>query len=173
MHDLSSNSKRFEEFILEAGLIDVGLVGRKFTWSRLDRRCCNRIDCALVSVELCDGWGSCKLWGLPKGESDYCPIFLHDCDQNWGPKSFRFFNMWLKHPEFESFVEENWAGYWCQGWGDFVFKEKLKLLKVDIKAWISEKFGDLERKSLRQVLCSMTWTEVRKFEICLLRNASK
>lgn len=48
MYILIYNSRRFEEFILEAGLLDVGLVGRKFTWSRLDGRCCNRIDHVLV-----------------------------------------------------------------------------------------------------------------------------
>lgn len=51
MYYRSSNLKRFEDFIIEARLTDVGLVGRKFTWSRLDGRCCSRIDRALVSSE--------------------------------------------------------------------------------------------------------------------------
>lgn len=71
-----SNSRRFEEFIMEASLLDVGLVGRKFTWSRLDGRCCSRIDRALVSNEWIAEWGSCKVRVLSKGSSNHCPIFL-------------------------------------------------------------------------------------------------
>lgn len=48
---LISNSRKFEEFIREACLIDVGLVGRNFTWSRLDGKCSSRIDRALMSNE--------------------------------------------------------------------------------------------------------------------------
>lgn len=106
MYFLIYNSRRFEEFILEAGLLDVGLVGRKFTWSRLDGRFCNRIDHVLVSNEWSMEWGACKLRGLPKGSSNHYPIFLHYIDQNWGPKSFRFFNTWLKHPKRAKFVDE-------------------------------------------------------------------
>lgn len=53
--------------------------------------------------------------------------------------------MWLKHSSFVEFVEEKWRGYSVSGWGIFVFKEKLKLLKDDIKVWSTEKFGNIER----------------------------
>lgn len=102
---LGSISRRFNEFIEEAGLVDVPLVGRKFTWSRLDGRCCSKIDRSLISNEWKIEWGPGKLRGLPKGSSDHCPIFLHYCVQNWRPKPFRVFNTWLNHPDLGNFVE--------------------------------------------------------------------
>lgn len=38
---------------------------------------------------------------------------------------FRFFNVWLNHPDFTSFVEEKLARYPCQGWVVF-FKGKVE-----------------------------------------------
>lgn len=36
MYQLSSTSRKFGDFIGEADLVDILLVGRKFTWPRLD-----------------------------------------------------------------------------------------------------------------------------------------
>jgi len=36
---------------------------------------------------------------------------------------------WADLPGYESYVRDKWASYNIEGWGAFVLKEKLKLLK--------------------------------------------
>lgn len=84
--------------------------------------------------------------GFPKTLSDHCPILLQNQVQDWGPKPFKFFNAWLKVPGFKKYVEEKWGGYNVEGWGGYILKEKLKLLREDIKKWSKDSVGDLKAK---------------------------
>ncbi|CAL5202946.1 unnamed protein product [Lathyrus oleraceus] len=54
-------------------------------------------------------------------------------NEDWGPKSFKFNNCWLKHKDFSNFVDKEWRSFKVMGRGDFVLKEKLKLLKISLK----------------------------------------
>lgn len=74
--------RKFRDFIDTTDLVDVPLSGRKFTWSRLDGRCCSRIDRALISNSWLMEWGTCSLRGLSKGSSGHCLIFLHYVYEN-------------------------------------------------------------------------------------------
>lgn len=73
--------------------------------------------------------------------SNHC---LDHLQKDWGPRPFRFFNRWLLHPEFKEFFIQKCGSYNIEGWGGFVLKEKLKLLKADLKVWNREVFGNLE-----------------------------
>jgi hypothetical protein len=43
-------------------------------------------------------------------------------------------------------VIKNWAGYDVQRWKSFVLQEKLKLLKVDIKKWVMDNIGVVDKE---------------------------
>lgn len=60
-----------------------------------------------------------------------------------GPKPFRFLNAWFTYPDFKSFCSEKWSGYEVSGRGGYVLKEKIKLLKEDLKVWNKEIFGNI------------------------------
>lgn len=63
---------------------------------------------------------------------------------DWGPKPFRCLNAWFTHPSFKSFFcTDKWNGYVIRGWEGYVIKEKIKLLKEDLKKWNKETFGDI------------------------------
>lgn len=66
--------------------------------------------------------------------------------RDWGPKPFRSLNAWLFHLEFKTFITRKWQEYSVNGWGAFVVKEKLKMLKEDLKVWNREVFGHLDFK---------------------------
>ncbi|CAK8571494.1 unnamed protein product [Lathyrus sativus] len=99
----------FDEFIVEADLVDLPLIGRRFTWSNLEGSFMSRIDRFLVS----DGWlehcPNCYQRCLDKKLSDHCPIMI---------------NAWRK-------LE-------VQGWGGYVLREKHKLIKLKLKEWSKE-----------------------------------
>ena len=66
---------------------------------------------------------------------------------DWGPKPFRCLDVWLKDSRFKKFVSSSWSAYKVSGGGIFVFKEKLKKLKADLKVWNRDIFGDVNQAS--------------------------
>lgn len=48
----------FGEFISEVGLIDLPLIGRKFTWYKLDGSAMSRLDRFLISESWLNSWGN-------------------------------------------------------------------------------------------------------------------
>lgn len=137
---------KFDGFIRGSNLLDMPIQGRKFTYYKPDGTCKSRLDRALVNNEWLEQWPSASLKGLLRSISDHCPILLGSTVRNWGPKPFRFINAWTSHPQFKNFVESTWKSYQVQGWGGFVIKEKLKLLKEDLKKWNHEVFGNIDKK---------------------------
>lgn len=55
-----------------------------------------------------------------------------------------FFSTWLEHLNFLSLVEEVWTSANIQGQKLFIYKEKLKLLNLRLKAWNVEVFGNFD-----------------------------
>ena len=51
--------------------------------------------------------------------------------------------MWLKAKGFVERVQQWWNGYCFVGSHSFILAQKLKALKVDLKKWNREEFGDL------------------------------
>lgn len=123
----------FDEFILDAALLDLPLRGRQYTWSKLDGPFMSRIDRFLISKKWIVHWQNCSQWCLDKGLSDHCPILLCERSSNWGPKSFCMFKCWRELEGYQKYLEEKWNSFKIQGWGGFVLKEKFKLLKNALK----------------------------------------
>lgn len=63
---------------------------------------------------------------------------------NWGPKSFKFFNVWIDHEDFMPCVEKFWNLVEVNGKTTFVLEEKMKLLKTILRRWNKEVFGHLD-----------------------------
>ncbi|XP_057811339.1 uncharacterized protein LOC131025560 [Salvia miltiorrhiza] len=82
--------------------------------------------------------------GLPRTVSDHCPILMETKFVDWGPKPFRFINAWTSHPDFARIVSESWNKEGISGWSSYVYKEKLKRLKTDLKCWNRNCFGLIE-----------------------------
>lgn len=57
---------------------------------------------------------------------------------------FRVMNSWLMDRDFDNFVAEKWCRFVVQGWGCIWVKEKLKLLKKEIKEWNTNIFGNID-----------------------------
>lgn len=134
--------REFNELIDNLEVCDIPMLGRKFT-------CCNsqvdekwsRIDRFLLSPE----WMK-KFNFIPRRVSDHCPILLMEDERDWGPKSFRFINAWTLHPSFFAFVEKVWKETIVEGWSGFKCLRKLKALKLALKQWNVEVFGNVESK---------------------------
>ncbi|PNY13834.1 cysteine-rich receptor-like protein kinase [Trifolium pratense] len=129
------NFSPFNSFIEDAALSDLPLCGRRFTWYRGDGVSMSRLDRFLLSEVWCQNWPNCLQIALPRGLSDHCPIVLSVDEENWGPKPFHMLRSWSDMPRYKEFVIEKWRSFNVYGWGGFVLKEKLKLLKGSLKEW--------------------------------------
>ncbi|KAK1403140.1 hypothetical protein POM88_002745 [Heracleum sosnowskyi] len=100
--------REFNKWIDDSNLVEFPLENANFTWigpngkrSRLDRAFANSV------------WPNLADWNLkvlPRKNSDHIGILLRARKQNWGPKPFRVFNVWLRNPslkkELENFFSE-------------------------------------------------------------------
>ena len=78
--------------------------------------------------------------------SDHFPILLEGGNLLGGKKPFRFENMWLKDEGFLERVRSWWESYLFQGSPSFILANKLKSLKLDLKRWNVEEFGNISRR---------------------------
>ncbi|KAL8511127.1 hypothetical protein ACS0TY_017812 [Phlomoides rotata] len=115
-------------------------------WYKTDGRCKSRIDRVLVNHNWMTKCPSSYQKGLRWTVSDHCPIILEVKVRDWGLKPFKCLNAWFSHPNFKEFVSNKWVNYIVDGWGSFIVKEKLKLLKADLKEWNKQVFGNLDEK---------------------------
>ncbi|XP_058758041.1 uncharacterized protein LOC131631265 [Vicia villosa] len=144
----------FSEFIDKSTLVDIPCKGKKFTWFRGDGKAKSRIDRFLLSSVVIDRW---EVVGQVIGDrdiSDHCPIWIKTDNANWGPKPFKFNNEWFSLDSFLPFVENEWKSMVVEGRGDFVLKEKLRILKDKLKAWNKEVFGKIELE-LEECVCNI------------------
>ncbi|MCH83010.1 reverse transcriptase, partial [Trifolium medium] len=144
--EVVEDMRLFNIFIDNTGLIDLPLMGRKFTWMQPNGRCLSRLDRILVSQNWHMEWGNVSLWGLKRDVSDHSPILLKYDDHDWGPKPFRFNNFWLSNPSFRKVVSDAWGSFEVRGWKGYVVKEKMKLLKGSLKLWNKEVYGNIDKK---------------------------
>jgi len=145
--DYSREIKGFNDFIESSELVDIPLVGRKFTWFKPNGLVKSRINRVLVSKEWLELWPNSQQFVLNRSISDHCAVILKEVLVDWGPKPFRFLDVWMKDSSFKEFVSSSWSAYKVTGGGIFVFKEKLKKLKADLKVWNREVFGDVNQAS--------------------------
>ncbi|XP_028091888.1 uncharacterized protein LOC114292180 [Camellia sinensis] len=136
----------FNELIENLEVCDIPMLGRKFTWcNSLQGDKWSRLDRFLLSPEWLQKFNF-KLWGLPRRLSDHCPILLLEDKKDWGPKPFRFLNAWTLHPLFKSFVEKIWKETPVDSWAGFQCLRKLKSLRIALKQWNQEVFGNVDYK---------------------------
>lgn len=56
-------------------------------------------------------------------------------EKNWGPRVVQMLKDWAHLPGYREFVKEQWLSFQVDGWGSFLLKEKLKLIKGSLKLW--------------------------------------
>ncbi|MCH90117.1 transposon TX1 putative 149 kDa protein, partial [Trifolium medium] len=141
-------------------LVDLPLLGRKFTWVHPNGISMSRIDRVLAS----DGWlamgDNPALWVLPRTVSDHCPLVVRFSHGDWGPRPFRFNNHWLEHKDFKSLVESYWRNSNYSGWMAYVLKEKLKGLKTVIKEWNRQSYGAVDAK-IEKLISEISMLDVK------------
>ncbi|XP_050227685.1 uncharacterized protein LOC126677214 [Mercurialis annua] len=141
----STSMIAFAEFINMAGLLEVPLQGRFFTWqNRISK---SKIDRCFVSPLVFSTWQDLHLNALSRSFSDHVPILFSSSGKiDWGPRPFRSINAWWDHPKFLDFVISAWHSISTSNQNcSLVFK--LRDLRKTVKDWNTSVFGDLNSKA--------------------------
>lgn len=136
----------FTSFAADMELLDLPLLGRKFTWYRSDGTAMSRVDRFLLLEDWISNWGVVAQWALRRDVSDHCPITLKMGCQDWVPKPFRFNNCWMNHLGFKKVVLEGWSNGVFRGWKAYVLSEKLKNIRGIIRNWNVQIYESIEGK---------------------------
>ncbi|GKV29753.1 hypothetical protein SLEP1_g38652 [Rubroshorea leprosula] len=144
--EVTREMKEFDEFIQNTGLIDLPLVGRRYTWYNSNGKYMSRIDRFLLTEEWILKWCDMKQWGLNRFVSDHCPILLKNEKMDWGPKPFKFFDAWLDQPGCKEIIREVWKSTIVRGWKGYILKEKLKRTKKELKEWSRNSVLEVDKK---------------------------
>lgn len=123
----------FNKFIEDGRLVDLPICGRLFTWYRGDGFTMSRLDRYLLSENWCSTSPNCIQVANQRGLSDHVPFVLTVDNANWGPRPLRMLKCWADFPGYAQFVRDTWGSFNINGWGGFVLKEKLKLIKGSLK----------------------------------------
>ncbi|XP_035541166.1 uncharacterized protein LOC118344500 isoform X2 [Juglans regia] len=156
LSSMTTAMEDFSQLIFDLELLDLPLVGGEYTWS--NSRGGSRLDRFLVS----SSWEAHYPKSCQKRLSRVCcnhfPILLDCGGIHESKRYFKFKNMWLEVEGFVDKIRSWWLSYHFEGTPSFVLASKLKALKVDLKKWNKEVFGNVEqqKKSL--------WDELQSLE---------
>ncbi|XP_026420461.1 uncharacterized protein LOC113316513 [Papaver somniferum] len=173
----------FRSWISDNGLVEADTIGKKYTrtncWSGI-HRIVSKHDRAVINDAWYDKYANWRCKALPRICSDHSPLIGFAFDSPRPNRSpFRIQKMWLSHPSFMNFVEENWS-IRLDGAPPFVFTSKLRRLKDALKIWNRTVFGDVQFR-LRQaeliletesdILDQQVSSEVQFLKVADARNA--
>ncbi|GKU91159.1 hypothetical protein SLEP1_g5069 [Rubroshorea leprosula] len=143
---VSKEMEEFDSFIHDAGLVDLPLTGRKYTWLNSNGLYMSRIDRFLFLEDWLMKWGDLRQWGLKRTVSDHCPILIKEEKVDWGPKPFKFFDAWLDQPGCMEMIRKVWNTAEIKGWKGYRLKEKLKITKKALKEWSGNSLPEVDKK---------------------------
>nr|GFA73242.1 RNA-directed DNA polymerase, eukaryota [Tanacetum cinerariifolium] len=112
----------FNSFITNAGLEEVPLGSRSFTWCHKSATKMSKLDIFLISENLLNTCPNITAITLERYLSDHRPILLRESNFDYGPTPFRFFHHWIKMEGFIKFVEDAWKE------GPSKYKDELEVL---------------------------------------------
>ncbi|KAL8140086.1 hypothetical protein V2J09_006107 [Rumex salicifolius] len=161
---LHNDSSVFRDLINDIGLLDMGFIGKNFTWSRgvsVDSCISKRLDRVLMNCIACIEWLSASVRHLPKFASDYTPVLLRlKSPAPWDKRRqpFRFEATWMSHPDINFVLASNWEN-------DCHASVALAHLQPKLMEWNKHSFRNItERKNklmdeLEDVQASKIWRQ--------------
>lgn len=122
--------------------------GAFFTWSkgRGRKHMERRLDRSLCDDKWLDSFPNTSCMALPRVVSDHNSLLFTATNLAIsGPKPFRFKSMWSLHSSFKNVVANCWSLTVPIGCPMYVTLQKLKALKLCLKRWNVEVFGDVHQ----------------------------
>ncbi|GMI79802.1 hypothetical protein HRI_001649500 [Hibiscus trionum] len=127
-----ASMRTFDSFIIESNMVDLPLVGGKFTWMRGGSTfSASRIDRFLLSPVIVERWPNLGQFCLPRSLSDHSPILLKVDKGARGPQPFKYFDYWADESSYFELVSYTISSSSGLGVGAL-----LKKVKAKSKEWV-------------------------------------
>ncbi|KAL6508840.1 hypothetical protein OROHE_021399 [Orobanche hederae] len=128
----------FNDFIMEADLIDPPLRGFSFTWVHSSGSKMSKLDRFLISNAFLDLYPDITGTVLTKKWSDHRPVLLKEFKVDYGPIPFKTFHSWFRLEGFDKVVEDGWRSQsGLVGNPMEVLKKKFQYLKSLLRDWVA------------------------------------
>ncbi|XP_072075672.1 uncharacterized protein [Arachis hypogaea] len=128
----------FNSFIDDNSFLDLGMVGRPFTWSNRRRGqelIQERLDRVLATLEWCESYPTATVFRLQEDSSDHAPLLLDSNPPMEKTKCrFKFQEKWCWNAEVRGIVEEMWKVE-VEGSPMFILAQKLKKCRHSLVRW--------------------------------------
>lgn len=126
----------FNAIIEHAGLRDIPISGRQFTWANnMPDPTYEKLDRVLVCPDWEDKYPMTMVIALEREISDHTPLLLDSGEHRNAPPIFRFENAWMHMEGFKEFVEKNWEVR-CNGSSMDTWQKRLRNIRQKIKGWV-------------------------------------
>ncbi|XP_071694379.1 uncharacterized protein [Rutidosis leptorrhynchoides] len=137
---------RFNEFIIKNNLIEIPIIGRKFTRISVDGAKFSKLDRFFVSDKFINLWKDLLVLPLDRKTSDHCPLVLRDKVIDYGPKPFKVFNEWFNNEDAGEIIKKAWDKPVSCTRKDCIFRDRLKNVKFDLRDWSKGVYGNLDKE---------------------------
>ncbi|KAI5384637.1 hypothetical protein KIW84_071589 [Lathyrus oleraceus] len=103
-----------------------------------------RLDRSICDQPWIDSCSSMCYSTLTKTRYDHFPLMIDfDCQLVSYRSSFRFMEMWMQHPDYETIIKSTWESSIVRC-PMFILSRKLQLLKTKFKEWKKSTFGNFK-----------------------------
>ena len=141
-------SKEFIKCLQNIATFDHASIGPLFTWSNKqdDGFLEKKLDIVMINDEWPISFPHSRVEFLAPEISDHCPAFIQLERENYSPpKPFKFFNYWVRHPEFKDTIENSWKQH-VTGNLMVILQRKLKCMKQSLKDFNKAFYADISTK---------------------------
>ncbi|GJU32048.1 putative RNA-directed DNA polymerase, eukaryota, reverse transcriptase zinc-binding domain protein [Tanacetum coccineum] len=131
-----SEAQVFNSFIHAAGLVEIPMGGRQYTWMNKPGTKLSKLDCFLMTEDVLAANPDLKARVIDRLWSDHNPILLHIDKTDFGPIPFKLFRSWMQRPGFDVLIKDS-----CEEFNNLYhgshssLQKRLKHLKQCIKSW--------------------------------------
>ncbi|VFR01060.1 unnamed protein product, partial [Cuscuta campestris] len=134
------------QFRINNALNDANSSGLEFTWNKGEKWA--KLDRVLVNDEWENmQWDCWAEFRDMEAISDHCPVLLKLMNiLNQRTRPFKFYNMWLKHENFDMVIRENW-NQWVNGTRQYRLCVKLKKLKQPLRLLNKQHFAHISQRA--------------------------
>jgi hypothetical protein len=148
-NNLNSYEIEFWKCLNDLEVMDLNFSGCFYTWtnkSEIPRFIARKLDRVLANEYWVSYFGKTIVEFKTGSVSDHSPAIISVGSlQSFGPKPFKFFNYWMEHKEFMSWVKEGWK-FQVDGIPMYQLYTRLKVLKNVLRVKNQLCFGDLKRR---------------------------
>ncbi|XP_071686723.1 uncharacterized protein [Rutidosis leptorrhynchoides] len=106
---VDSRAACLNNFIHSSNLIDISIGGRFYTRVSDDGTKFSKLYRFLVLKNFYLSWGNLSAVAMERTSFDHCPILLKDEVENFGPKPFDIFDVWLDEDGIDRVIMDMWS----------------------------------------------------------------